>query len=557
MKIKYDRLIIDEFHEIFDKGIKKIYENISKITTKYKWAITATPLINSEMIYNIMNFIATNKIKSVNVTKYKRYLNIFADMFRQNTKKSVEVELFLPKVNEHVYKLTLTPSEVNIYNSLNINMHIHRDDLITRQLKFCINPAIYFMDNTGKNTGFVPINVLTDMVVNMHKGEYEQTKISIINNIMEVLNKFYNKETLAEIKSDDDVFQLWKTFNKDHIRDDMSHEYISNIKYINKSCADLLTIKSKMDFFEEQTKLLDKKVELFKHKHTSELVKYVLTNGTKSEVEDCTKTEVEDGSKVEEDCGGVEEAKTADPESDSDSESDDDNCAICMGIISEDCTMLECGHIYCTGCIQCMLTRGLLTCPMCQKVLTNTKFYSPMISKKRVPKLFEKMIEMYGTKISHLINIIKTKLVGKKIIVYCDSPSLITNLVTILNENDISSITPTNSISISDTIKAFELSHNVMILSSDFNASGLNCQFADTVIILQPIRGDYTRRKQIDNQILGRVHRIGLLSEITLIRIIINDTIESEIDRENTLIDMLHETEREESIVSEKVTTDL
>ena len=87
------------------------------------------------------------------------------------------------------------------------------------------------------------------------------------------------------------------------------------------------------------------------------------------------------------------------------------------------------------------------------------------------------------------------------------------------------------------TIKDFELNNQVLVLSSEFNASGLNIQFAKSIIILQPIRGEYARVRQTENQIIGRVHRIGQNKEVNLIRLIIKDSIESEILRQNKIID--------------------
>ena len=86
----------------------------------------------------------------------------------------------------------------------------------------------------------------------------------------------------------------------------------------------------------------------------------------------------------------------------------------------------------------------------------------------------------------------------------------------------------------------FKLHYRVLVLSSAFNASGLNIQFATTIIILQPIHGDYARQKQIETQIVGRLHRIGQTKEITLIRLIVKDSIESNIYKENKLLDLIY-----------------
>jgi hypothetical protein len=75
------------------------------------------------------------------------------------------------------------------------------------------------------------------------------------------------------------------------------------------------------------------------------------------------------------------------------------------------------------------------------------------------------------------------------------------------------------------------------VLSSDFNASGVDIQFATAIIILQPIRGEYSRIRQIEHQIIGRLSRIGQKNKITLIRLIISNSIETDIIRNNKIID--------------------
>ena len=218
-------------------------------------------------------------------------------------------------------------------------------------------------------------------------------------------------------------------------------------------------------------------------------------------------------------------------------EGDDITCSICLSEIDDDFTLLQCGHAFCTLCLKAMLVQTSAKCPQCKFSLKNTTFYTPRI-KQILNKDFAEMIKKYGTKIAHLVNICKNIIPTDKTIVYCDSPSLIDNLVEILNENEIKAISPNPSTSIMKTVKDFELYHQVLVLSSEFNASGLNIQFAKSIILLQPIRGEYARVRQTENQIIGRLHRIGQNKEVNLIRLIIKDSVESEILRQNKIIDL-------------------
>jgi SNF2 family DNA or RNA helicase len=221
------------------------------------------------------------------------------------------------------------------------------------------------------------------------------------------------------------------------------------------------------------------------------------------------------------------------------------DCLICLDKVSVDCTMLQCGHIFCRECIMFAIDAGMPKCPTCKMSLKNTKLYSPILKKK--VSGFNDLINAYGTKIAHLINLCKTKFSSQKIILYSHSPSLIKNIVDILNKSGIKTITPESQTTISNTIKQFkdDINCRMMVLSSDLNASGLTLTFASVCIILQPLEGSYSMRKQIEAQLVGRLHRIGQTENVVLLRLIMSNSIESEIEMENKIIDMIYQTDEQ------------
>jgi SNF2 family DNA or RNA helicase len=552
LEVEFTRFIIDEFHELFDKK-DKTFPLISDVKSQYKWAITATPFVNSSMIFNIFNFVAEHKIKDISITKYLHFLNVFCQMFRKNTKESVEGELSLPKINEMTYILSLSEMEQTMLNSI-CSSAVEKEESIKRQMAFCINPNLYFQDGNGISEKFTHVNICEAKVINMHKVDYEnlfyriieekirylgiKEKSSLINNdIVTIYNFVVNKKDDLEqrisildkhFNSDDKVARLKKRLDFETMesvdKGEFSRHWTNflcertektsffgntfhpsgnneNVSHIKKLEADMEKIRSTMVYFEQQIKLINRKTKELKSREGGEdAVDYVeLPDST-----DCTEEEI--------------------------------TCSICLGEIDSDFTLLQCGHAYCTICLKAMLAQTSDKCPQCQFSLRNTVFYTPKI-KEIVNKDFAELIKKYGTKIAHLINICKKTLAGDKTIVYCDSPSLIDNLVMILNDNGIDSITPDPRISIIKTVKEFQLNKQVLVLSSEFNASGLNIQFAKNIILLQPIRGEYARVRQTENQIIGRLHRIGQTKEINLIRLIIKNSIETEIIRQNKIID--------------------
>jgi SNF2 family DNA or RNA helicase len=544
LSTQFTRLIIDEFHELFDKK-DKTFPLINDVKAQYKWAVTGTPLLNSSMITNVLNFIAKNKITSPNIAKYKMYLDVFCEMFRKNTKESVTIELSLPKIKEMTYILTLSEVENTMLNSI-CSSGIDKETAITRQMAFCINPNLYFQDEHGISEKYIHVNICEAKVINMHQADYEKLfkkviaekinffklkedptmtnwdVITIYDYVVnkndnfekrkDILSRFYeNKLKLNGKKVDiddidkDSINKIWKNYLSDKIdknnlvSGDWGHYEADAINHIKKLEADLESIRSTMIYFEQQIKLINKKTNDLKRKSEDDVVDYVLVEETKEE--------------------------------------DIITCSICLGEIDDDFTLLQCGHSFCTPCLRAILAHSSDKCPQCMFSLKNTTFYTPRL-KQIVNKDFAEMVKKYGTKIAHLINICRNIIPEDKTIVYCDSPSLINNLVEILNENYIKANTPSPTVSIMETVKDFELKTQVLVLSSEFNASGLNIQFAKSIILLQPIRGEYSRVRQIENQIIGRLHRIGQTKEVNLIRLIIKDSVESEILRQNKIIDL-------------------
>jgi len=69
----------------------------------------------------------------------------------------------------------------------------------------------------------------------------------------------------------------------------------------------------------------------------------------------------------------------------------------------------------------------------------------------------------------------------------------------------------------------------LLILSSVNNASGLDLSFVNNIIIFEPVIGDKLYLKDVEKQIIGRLHRINQTEIVNVYRFIINNTIEDEI----------------------------
>ena len=72
------------------------------------------------------------------------------------------------------------------------------------------------------------------------------------------------------------------------------------------------------------------------------------------------------------------------------------------------------------------------------------------------------------------------------------------------------------------------ISPQVLLLSSESNASGLDLTSYSNVIILEPVV-NYIYGREIEKQIIGRVHRINQTKQVKVFRLIISNTIEEQI----------------------------
>jgi SWI/SNF-related matrix-associated actin-dependent regulator 1 of chromatin subfamily A len=68
----------------------------------------------------------------------------------------------------------------------------------------------------------------------------------------------------------------------------------------------------------------------------------------------------------------------------------------------------------------------------------------------------------------------------------------------------------------------------VLLLSSQHNAEGIDLSHFDNLIIFEPFE-DHMYCKEIEKQLIGRIHRIGRTRPVNVFRLITKDTIEEEI----------------------------
>jgi len=188
-------------------------------------------------------------------------------------------------------------------------------------------------------------------------------------------------------------------------------------------------------------------------------------------------------------------------------------CAICcMEITGNYCILKKCIHYNCEVCLKSWLSRSKI-CPTCRS--SDVDYFLMGNSQTTNP---------YSTKIMKLLEIIKES--KRRIIVFTQFERIISKLIEVLSIEGISA-REFDEKNIEDFRKS---NFQVLILSSKNNACGLDLSFISDIVIFEPIAGNYV--KDVEKQIVARIHRINQVSICKVHRLIIRNTIEETIYQE-------------------------
>ena len=99
---KFDRIVVDEIHELYsNQEYKNILEICFRTGCKYKWGISATPFPVPNSIYNLIRFLTEKELHYSNLDRYSYFYETYYKIFRKNTLENIVREINLPNANEH------------------------------------------------------------------------------------------------------------------------------------------------------------------------------------------------------------------------------------------------------------------------------------------------------------------------------------------------------------------------------------------------------------------------------------------------------------------------
>lgn len=215
---------------------------------------------------------------------------------------------------------------------------------------------------------------------------------------------------------------------------------------------------------------------------------------------------------------------------------DEENCSICMDNLDNP-ALTACGHIFCYDCLK-MCLGDKKKCPMCKADLSGKEIL--VTSKKNIPtENVNPLITKYGSKLGKTISIIRTIVAqpSSRIIIFSQWDDMLNLIGKTLSENGIENCFVKGNVwSRNSAINKFKLGVNaegednkVIMLSLKNAASGTNLTEATHILFIEPINASSDECKAIEGQAIGRACRVGQKNKISVMRILIQDSIEEEI----------------------------
>lgn len=197
-------------------------------------------------------------------------------------------------------------------------------------------------------------------------------------------------------------------------------------------------------------------------------------------------------------------AKPADMETSNDC--DENCCKICWAEYTLPIAYLkQCGHYFCRSCIDGMKTAQLsMRCPMCRHPIQ----MEDTINVNTISDINN------SSKIHELLKLIHP---DERYIIFTQFPSVINRIQSYLTSNGITSAS-----------LASYTEEQVLILSSEQNAEGINLSHFDKMIIFEPFE-DTIYTNEVERQLIARIHRVGRTAPVSVYRFITKGTIEEDI----------------------------
>lgn len=516
----YKRIIIDEAHETYTTNsedtdiIKKMkYKLFSKLTATncdHKWLVTGTPFASgTDAPFKIISLLTDDKRADAPIrftyetfSRNRLYDPTLELLFRRNIKENINDELHLPNSNIINVVMALSQFEKELYDTeilantngdqIDPTKHISKNIDVELLRKICSNVM------TGCSGDDISIQVSVSQIKGMFLDKFRdmyESQFEILTSYNDTIANLYAvRDEIARAVQQGNTANIPEIMRSMRVRnhDRPSYDMMSIDGLQN---TQLMEINHNIKHYEEliasQSKIVESRQAVFKR---YEKIMEVIESVAKK-----SKTE-------EEDADASAAAESMDYEK---------TCPICADTLNTVMALYDCGHLYCKSCSD-MWRKSSNTCVTCRAKTPDDK----------ITIVRNDNDNPYGTKVKYILDLLKSSDDSEQYVIFTQFEKSIRVLMSILEKEGIKASVYHDWSSIVNFKKD---NKKVIILSSAQQPSGLDLSFISNIIMMEPLHGEYSFRRDIEKQIIGRIHRIKQSRNINVYRLIIKNTIEEQL----------------------------
>ena len=534
--INWHRIVIDEFHELSDKS--KLLNIVCNLDSTFRWIMTGTPFSQQSNFEPIIQF--TTRMSSdvslsniLNNNEIVEHLN--TSFFIRNTKETIKNECVVPPIKETNIFLDFSEVERVVYDSYKANSDV--DEYNETLVQLCCHPKI--ADKFNKLIGkcetldeikhMMLIYYETDVCELTEKFNKKKQQLATFKHDIKIKIFVLQKYQLSTIGYSSEInlspppnTLLFDEINKFIVICDDTQvkiiELLSQCGEIESQIIHTLKIKHdscERELFKLNKELSGKRTSLEYYKRFIDRIKDIRSKSM------CHITNGNIDATVSSD---LATSSSSGSSSNNVTEDDDYNkCVICLENVPDyQLVFTICGHMFCRTCITSYLNIKK-NCPTCRGSLEPSQIYS-------VRGTNENNDNELGAKLTALIAFLKN--CDKHVIIFSQWDNMLKLLGATLSKHGIKNVFCNgNVMHRSKILHDFNTTDNtkVIMLSSKNSASGTNLTKAKVIILFDIVNGTTEQIKSIENQAIGRSHRISQKEQVEVIRYIIKDTVEEQI----------------------------
>ena len=559
--IWWHRVMFDEMHEITNKKFKRAASRIFKIKSTYKWSVTGTPFNTNQLNYDIIVswLYDDNKLNSQSryriFDKLQSHSDILQSLFRRNTKESTahltSVDCNTPHeklwqtVTQTEVWLEFSPIERAMYSARNASKPSwikSRNDEHLRQI--CCHPnlnaensnIVHAIHNSSKkkrnrfavdsknvkkalidHTKSLIENMLTDNIPRKIQSSWNAKKTHLLDKTNKKTSMAYYGSVHQVKRAFLKLYQLRKAYRAytDIYNTDNTHIIIT----VCDGCKLNIQVQT-----EDITIHIGECGHIFcekccKRKFASPFVNLSDTQITINKYDDTKITNTKKPQKTPK----VYEKKII------------DGYAKCQS-----CDNTNCSTIGMISTIKVDPRELMMDIHSTSNELGNDNCIDSVNSDEKnfIPHDFKDEMEcaigLYGTKIANLVAYLKTYTSNphnQRIIIFSQWDNLLQGIMKTLNNFDLPAMMCKGNV-YQKRKAVYNFKNNnyykIILLSSKYAASGLDLIEANKIIFIDPIYGNFETVYQVEDQAIGRAHRLGQQKPVEVVRFLIKNTIEEE-----------------------------